>query len=102
MRASILPLLLIIGWATPMQSQSGLVQNGVFEIVNQGFSHHELIDSVQVLIDPEGQLSFNDIQSPPYRDQFRSLAKTGNSFGINKNNYWFRVNIQFTDSAKGI
>lgn len=102
MRASILPLLLIIGWATPVQSQSGLVQNGVFEIVNQDFSHHELIDSVQVLIDPEGQLSFNDIQSPPYRDQFRPLAETGNSFGINKNNYWFRVNIQFTDSAKGI
>jgi len=102
MRAILIVLLLISGGFTPLQSQIRPVQNSEPQIVNQDFSHRELIDSVQVLIDQEGRLSLNDIQSPPYRDQFRPLAETGNSFGINRNSYWFRVNIQFTDSANGV
>ncbi len=101
LRTCVISILLITGWFTPLQLQSSIVQTATLEIVSQGFSHRELISSVQVLVDPESQFSFSDIQSPLYREQFQSFTETGSSFGINRKSYWLRVGIQFTDSAKG-
>jgi len=96
----LLLLLLLAGVATFQTSQASTIKNDVFEIVSEGYGHGELISSVQVLVDPESQISISDIQSPLYRDQFQSFTETGNSFGINRKSYWLRVSIQFTDSVK--
>lgn len=101
LRASVIAILLILGWFTPGLSQSSSAKNDTLEIANQDSSHGGIIDSIQVLIDPGGQLLFDDIQRAPSRDQFRPRTDTGNSYGINRNSYWFRVNVQFTDSARG-
>ncbi|HEC26504.1 MAG TPA: hypothetical protein ENI67_03750 [Gammaproteobacteria bacterium] len=97
----LLQLLLLAGLSTFQTSQASTIKNDVFEIVSEGYIHRELTSSVQVLVDPESQLSISDIQSPLYREQFQSFTETGNSFGINRKSYWLRVSIQFTDSVKG-
>ncbi len=80
---------------TSAQANTDLNDQFSTEVIDQSFQHRELIDSVQVLVDAENQLTFEQVIQAKNEKRFRPLSETGNSFGINKKSYWFRVSLRF-------
>ncbi len=57
-------------------------------------SQHNLSQEIEVLIDKNNSLSFADILSTQYKDQFQKNTLNNPNFGISSFGYWVRFSLQ--------
>ncbi len=57
-------------------------------------TEYTLIPHLEVLEDPTGNLTFNQISSPPYTAQFTPVTQKDTNFGFSRSAVWLRVKIQ--------
>jgi len=53
-----------------------------------------LFSYIEVLRDPDHQLTIEDVSSPAFVKQFQPETRTGNSFGFSKDTFWIRFSLK--------
>ncbi len=61
--------------------------DGGEEIYHIGFN-------MDILEDPTGQLTIDDVNSPPWSGKFKESTKIGHNFGFSQSAYWFKVVVE--------
>jgi len=88
---SLLPPLLLF---CALLAIAGSTANAAVLQLQTGQDHYPLGRFIDILEDPGGELSFDQVRSPPWSDRFKPSTDDEPNFGMTRSVYWVRLRLQ--------